>query len=42
MTDFSVPQRMGFGAFVIYFLKFFRLTFNASIIYMVISSIVTT
>ncbi|WP_290158440.1 PH domain-containing protein [uncultured Duncaniella sp.] len=34
MTDFSVPQRMGFGAFVIYFLKFFRLTFNASIIYM--------
>lgn len=34
MTDFSVPQRMSLGAFFIYFLKFFRLTLNASIIYL--------
>lgn len=34
MTDFSVPQRMSFGAFFIYFLKYFRLTFNAIIIYL--------
>lgn len=34
MTDFSVPQRMSLSALVIYFLKFFRLTFNASVIYL--------
>ena len=32
MTDFSVPQRMSLGAFVVYFLKFFRYIFNAAII----------
>lgn len=35
MTDFSVPQRMSFGAFIIYFLKFFKLVLNASIIYLI-------
>lgn len=35
MTDFSVPQRMSLGAFFMYFLKYFRLTFNASIIFLV-------
>ncbi|MDE5665916.1 MAG: PH domain-containing protein [Duncaniella sp.] len=34
MTDFSVPQRMSLSALAIYFLKFFRLTFNASVIYL--------
>ena len=34
MTDFSVPQRMSLSAFFIYFLKFFRLTLNASIIFL--------
>lgn len=35
MTDFSVPQRMSLGAFVIYFLKFFRITFNAVFIFLI-------
>ncbi len=35
MTDFSVPQRMSFGAFVIYFLKYFRIIFNATVIYLI-------
>lgn len=33
MTDFSVPQRMSLGAFFIYFLKYFRLVLNATIIF---------
>lgn len=32
MTDFSVPQRMSPGAFFIYFLKFFKIIFNAAVI----------
>ena len=35
MTDFSVPQRMSFGAFIIYFLKFFKLVLNASMNYLI-------
>lgn len=35
MTDFSVPQRMSPGALFIYFLKSFRFTFNAIIIYLI-------
>lgn len=33
MTDFSKPQRMSFGAFVIYFTKVFRTFISASIIF---------
>lgn len=35
MTDFSVPQRMSLRAFFIYFLKFFRITFNAILIFLI-------
>lgn len=35
MTDFSVPQRMSLGGFLIYFLKYLRLTFNITIVYLV-------
>ena len=35
MNDFSVPQRMSFGAFCIYFLKFLKITFKAIIIFVV-------
>ena len=34
MTDFRVPQRMSLGAFVIYFLKYFRIAFNAIIFFL--------
>lgn len=33
MTDFSVPQRMSLGAFFIYFLKYFKQTFSATLIF---------
>lgn len=35
MTDFSIPQRMSAGAFFIYFLKFFKIIFNTTIIILV-------
>lgn len=34
MTDFSVPQRMSLGAFFIYILKYFRVTLNATVIFL--------
>lgn len=35
MTDFSVPQKMSLGAFFIYFLKYFRIIFNAAVIFFI-------
>lgn len=35
MTDFSAPQRMSRGSFLIMFLKFFRLTINVTVIFLI-------